>query len=60
MKAASFLAFRERMGWSKSKCAEQLDIDRRTHRKYEEGETPIPRNIALACAALAQGVPPME
>lgn len=59
MTSTSFVAFRERMGWTKSTMADELQIDRRTERKYETG-APIPRHIALACAALAQGVPPME
>lgn len=60
MSPASFAAFRERMKWNRSECAEHLEIDRRTQRRYEEGAAPIPRYIALACAALAAGVPPLE
>jgi DNA-binding XRE family transcriptional regulator len=60
MSPAGFKAFRERMGWSRSQCAENLQLDRKTHRRMEEGLSSIPRHIALACAALAHGLPPME
>lgn len=60
MTHTGFAAFRERMGWNRTELSEALDIDRRTARLYEEGARPIPRYIALACASLAMGVPPME
>jgi DNA-binding XRE family transcriptional regulator len=59
MTANHFAAFRARMGWTKVQLAEALEIDRRTAARYEAGEAPIPRHVALACAALAQGLPPM-
>ncbi len=59
MTPASFRAFRERMGLNKSQIAEALEIDRRTAARFERDGTAIPRHIALACAALAQGLPPM-
>ena len=60
MTSGALEAFRERLGLSRSQFAEALEIDRATLRRYEGGDRPIPRHIALACAALAQGVPPME
>ena len=60
MTPATFKAFRDRMHFSKVQAAEALEIDRRTVARYESGEAPIPRHIALACAALAQGLPAME
>lgn len=59
MRHESFLAFRERKGWTRKETAEQLDIDRTTQRKLEAGERPIPRHIALACAALEAGLEPL-
>lgn len=54
-------AFRARMGWTKSELAAGLGCDRKTLNRYLTGETkPIPRYIALACSALAHGLPPME
>jgi predicted transcriptional regulator len=52
-------AFRDRMSLTKKALAEALGIDRKTAQRYEEGAAPIPRYIALACAALAHGVPPL-
>ena len=61
MTAAGLEAFRERMGWSKSELAANLGCDRKTLNRYLSGATaPIPRYIALACSALAHGLPPME
>lgn len=61
MTAAGLKAFRERMGWNRSELAEHLGADRKTVGRYEDGKTkPIPKYVALACAALAHGLPPME
>lgn len=57
MTGAGFRDFRARMGWTKKRLAEELEIDRRSVARYEEQGAP--RHIALACAALAQGLPPM-
>lgn len=51
-------AFRVRMSFTKKALAEALEIDRKTAQRYEDGVR-IPRHIALACAALAHGVPPL-
>lgn len=60
MNAAGLEAFRERMSWSKSELAARLGCDRKTLARYLSGETkPIPRYIALACSALAHGLPAM-
>lgn len=60
MKPTGLEAFRRRMRWSKTRLAEELGRDRKTIGHYLSGSTPIPRCIALACSALAQGLPPME
>lgn len=59
MTSAGFVAFRERMGMTKSALSEALEIDRRTCAAYESGRSLIPRHIALACAALAHGLKEM-
>lgn len=49
------------MAWSKSELSARLGCDRKTLNRYLTGETiPIPQYIALACSALAHGLPPME
>lgn len=60
MTAAGLKAFLDRMEWSKAKLARNIGADRKTIDRYLEGRSPIPPYIALACTALAQGLPPME
>lgn len=59
MTALGFEAFRVRMGWNRSELSAALGMDRKTTARQLEGKSPVPRYIALACAALAQGLPPM-
>lgn len=59
MKAEEFKAWRERMGLKKIEAAEALGISRNMPQRYEDGLAPIPRYIALACAAVAHGLPPI-
>lgn len=59
MNAASLINLRKRLGMSRRKMAEQLGVGRDTLARYEAG-SPIPATVALACAALAFGLPPME
>lgn len=55
MAAEDFGAWIDHMGWSDSEVARQLDLSRNSVAKYrKEG---APANIALACAALAFGLP---
>ena len=35
-----------------------LDISTTTYRSYKRGKHPIPRTVALACAALIRGIKP--
>ncbi len=64
MTPEDFHAWRKRMGFKKIEAARALGIGVRTLDYYEAGErsdggaSPIPRAIALACAALAFGLPP--
>jgi hypothetical protein len=41
-----------------SAAAEMLGLARNTVQAYRTGRTPMPRPVALACAALAFGLPP--
>ena len=60
MTLAAFLAWRERLHFDVSDAAKALGCGRRTIQAWQAGRTRIPRYIALACAAIAQGVPPIE
>lgn len=52
-------AFRARMNWTRKVLGRELDISQNRLRRMLEGAVPIPRHIALACAALAYGLPPL-
>lgn len=58
MTANDFIEWRKRLGFNRTEAAEALGLGRNQPKRYEEGQT-IPRYIALACAAIALGVPPM-
>ena len=58
MNSADLRRFRSERGWSKTRCAVELGIGRNTYAAYEAGRE-IPKTVALACAALAFGLPPM-
>lgn len=58
MKPEDFTAWREHMGLNRTKAAEALGLGRNMPQRYEDGEAEIPLYIALACAALAFGLPP--
>lgn len=49
--------FRTRMGWSRSECARQLGVGRNSIGGYE-AQAEVSLTIALACAALANGLAP--
>ena len=59
MTAASFVAWRERLRLNAKAAAEALGCSRTTIAAYEAGKVRIPRYIALACAAVAHGLPPI-
>jgi DNA-binding transcriptional regulator YiaG len=52
-------SFRERLKLNRVQLARLLGISRDRLRRWEEEAVPIPKHIALACAAIAQGLPPM-
>jgi len=60
MKAASLTTMRKRLGLSQRALATKLAVGTRTLSNYETGKAPIPRYVALACAALAFGLPEMD
>jgi len=58
---ASLIAWRERLGIrSQAAAARMLGVARNTYAGYESGSQPIPLYIALACAAIAFGLPPIH
>jgi len=60
MTPESLRAWRARRKWSKTEAARQLGISTNAYAYYESGRWPIKKHIALACAAIALGVPPHE
>lgn len=60
MTPASLLAWMERLHFNKVEAANRLGIARTTLDRYLDGRNEIPHVVALACAAIAQGVPPIK
>ena len=60
MSPVSLKAWRERLSWTKTKAAESLGLSPNGYYAYETGQRPIPRHVALACAAIAHGLPPIR
>jgi transcriptional regulator with XRE-family HTH domain len=58
MTPAEFARWRQLMGFNRSEAAEALYLSRNMPQRYEEGLTPIPGYIGLACACLIRGIPP--
>lgn len=58
MPPATFTAWMERLGLNTVEVAAALGCSRTTVQAYMAGRSKIPRYIALACAALAMGLPP--
>lgn len=61
MEPADFKKWRKTLGLSQKEAADALGLKRRMIQYYEKGERDgeavvIPRSVALACYALAQGV----
>lgn len=58
MTAAGFTAWRQLMNLNRTQAAEALGLSRNMPAKYEAGIAPVPRYVALACAALLAGIEP--
>ena len=54
-----FAAWRARLGLSKSEAAQVLGLSRNSVIAYETGRRPLPRHVALACAAVEGGIAPI-
>lgn len=56
MTPEQFTRWRERLGWTRTKAAEELGCAPNSITAWEQGRSKIPRYIALACRALAEGL----
>ena len=54
-----FAAWRARLGVSKSEAARVLGLSRNSVIAYETGRRPLPRHVALACAAVEADIKPL-
>lgn len=57
MTPATLIAWRKRLSWNKAEATRRLGLSRTSYDRYEAGKTTIPLYIALACNALAHGLP---
>lgn len=57
MTPADFIAWRERLHLNRVEAASALGMSRNTVTAYEQGRVSIPHYVALACAAVAHGLP---
>lgn len=55
----SLRAWRGRLGYSQYEASRRLGCSRNAYIGWETGENRIPQYIALACQAIANGLPPM-
>jgi len=58
MTPADFVSLHQRLGISRAALCRELGIAPNTGTAYALGRKPIPRYVALACAAVALGVKP--
>jgi hypothetical protein len=59
MTPAALTSWMARLRFNKTQAARELGIARSTLDRYLDGSVKIPRPIALACAAIDHGIPPM-
>ena len=60
MTPESLEAWRKRLGYNISQAANALGCNRNALAGWEAGKHPVPPYIALACAAVAHGLPPIK
>ena len=58
MTPADYTAWRTRLRLNKRQAAEALGASRNACTGYEQGRERIPLYVALACSAVAMGLPP--
>jgi hypothetical protein len=58
MTGAEFVALHKRLNLSRSAFCKQLGISENSGTAYALGRAPIPLTVAMACSALAMGMPP--
>lgn len=60
MKPALLRQWRDRLDLSQREAADALGLSLRGYQYYEAGERKIGQHIALACSAVAFGLPPYD
>jgi DNA-binding transcriptional regulator YiaG len=55
MSGAGLRAWRERMGWSQSRAAAELNLPTKTFQNYEQGRTAIPGPVERLAAYIERG-----
>lgn len=58
MTGAELTEWRKRMKLTKVAAAAALGLGRNSIPRFESGEYPVPKTVALACAAISFGLPP--
>lgn len=58
MTASELVKLRQRLGWSQAEAARKLGCSARSIVDWEKGVRKIPKNIALAAAAVLMNLPP--
>ena len=59
MTPGAFTALHQRLGISRAELCRQIGIAPNSGTAYALGRQPIPLTVALACAAVAYGIPPL-